>query len=644
MIQANELSLIDFLNYYKQDGESFLKEQRMMITSVDAWGVLRKDLIETLGVERAKRFLLRYGRHCGRVEAKMLKNMFDWKDDLEWLLAGTHMHKITGRTFSNLIKFDADIQEGKFDVEGFWVDSYEAKQHLEHFSYYHDPICFFLIGWSGGYTSECLGKPVYFKETQCMGKGDQHCYYVGKTLEEWGDELQDELVDYEENLSDELDRVYRRVEKQKEALKLGSTISQKLTKALLQGKRLNAFADIIFREMRCAVLIENQHFQVIANSSQVVEEEQNWSLKELVADPSCQMEKAKLIKEQRAIKCEVEAPTGENIYMLVAPIVIRKQVYGYISIGSSKHRFGELEEDILERIATVCAVQMLNEQTIIETEQRLKGELLEELFNENGDASIVAAKLASLGYNLKAPHYVLVFQIETQANEGNELIVPDDDRYLSIRNKILAKLRKEIEQEGQRVIISTKLNHIHTMISADYLNKRNIDIRKFLSNFIDYVEEDKKNQCKLFIGVSSLCQDYNKLYRMFKEAVKAIEIGKMKNQNSSFTLASDLGHLKLLLDARNPNELLDYANEKLDILLKYDQTNNSEFMKTLNYYIECECNLYKTAREMNVSISGMRYRIKRVEELIDVDLSQSSNRFEIQLALQIYIAFGMLSY
>jgi purine catabolism regulator len=574
MKRANELSLGDFFNAYHEDAESFLKQQKMMITSTEAWGVLRKDLIETLGVERAKRFLLRYGRHCGKVEAKMLKNMFDWQDDKEWLIAGTKMHKITGRTFSNLTKFAADIDKGQFDVKGLWVDSYEAKQHVQYFSFYHDPICFFLVGWAGGYCSECLGQPVYFKEVQCVGKGDDACEYVGKSLQQWGEEIKDELIDYENDLADELDRVFRRVEKQKEALKLGSTISQRLTKALLQGKRLHDFVKIIYEEMRCPVLIENQTFSRLASLGNLTIQEDNLSVDQIF--------QAALLKKER--------------------------------------------EKLLVK---------LNEQTAIETEQRLKGELLEELFNEHGESAIVSAKLASLGYNLDEPHYVFSMHIQTNTGESN------DENYLELRDTITDRLRKEMEKHQYRALISTKLNQVHTIINKNILKKKNVDIKQFAQQFIELSDRfyPKNIVC---IGVSHVCLDHSKYYKMFQEASKAIEIAKMKSDASTVVLATDLGHLTLLLDARNPRELESFAYEKLRNLYDYDNQSHSEFLKTLYYYMDCECNLYKTAREMNVSISGMRYRIKRIQELLDADLSTSSVRFEIQLALEIFLVYGKL--
>ncbi|WP_376781683.1 PucR family transcriptional regulator [Sporosarcina ureae] len=52
--------------------------------------------------------------------------------------------------------------------------------------------------------------------------------------------------------------------------------------------------------------------------------------------------------------------------------------------------------------------------------------------------------------------------------------------------------------------------------------------------------------------------------------------------------------------------------------------------------------MHKTAREMSISISGMRYRILKIEELLLINLSNSNSRFEIQMALQIYLLLGKI--
>jgi len=116
----------------------------------------------------------------------------------------------------------------------------------------------------------------------------------------------------------------------------------------------------------------------------------------------------------------------------------------------------------------------------------------------------------------------------------------------------------------------------------------------------------------------------------------------LRSKTSNIMLSSELGHLALFLNARSPEELEAFAIDKLSPIISYDERKNAELVQTLYLYSQYEFNLRKTAREMNVSITGMRYRIEKIEELLETDLSLSNNRFEIQAALQILFVIGKL--
>jgi sugar diacid utilization regulator len=641
MTKASELSIGDLTSFFRGSGEEVLKNNGMMLTSTGAWGVLRKDLITTLGVERAKRFLLRYGWHCGKNEARILKQMFDWKDDLEWLVAGSRMHHIGGRVFSYPIKFDVDIEKGHFDVAGYWIDSYEAKQHLQHFSQSHEPICFFLMGYAGGYTSECLGKKILFKETHCIAKGDKHCRYTGKTIELWGDEISNELINYEEqDIADELDIVYRRVEHQKEILKIGSSISKKLTNALLQGKGLEEFSEILSKEVRFPVFIQNQYFDCI---SYYYDEEVHGDLVEYYNFYQTQFQEA-IVSSRRTMQIEL----GERKWGLTTPIIIRQEVCGYISLYKEGLKFDESEIDFLERSATICALQMLNERTVIQTEERMKGELLEQLFEKNTDASPILKKLSYLGYNLNQPHYVMIVEFD-ENGISPELMMPDDDRFTKLKNYVLQYLDREETHYNCRFIKLEKINKLIILVPHQFIHYQKSDMKKFGKQCQSILAKEKEGRnVSIYIGISQVCENVNDFYKKFREAKKAIEFSKVKmhvskeSKNHILTSAEDLGPILMLLDARKPDELLDYAHQSLGIIKSYDEKNASELLLTLFYYIENECNLHKTSRLLNVSISGMRYRMQRIQELTDLDLSKSSTRFELQLALQIYVVYEIL--
>ena len=146
----------------------------------------------------------------------------------------------------------------------------------------------------------------------------------------------------------------------------------------------------------------------------------------------------------------------------------------------------------------------------------------------------------------------------------------------------------------------------------------------------------------LLIGVSNLCTDIHMAYEGYKQAKKALEIAQINKENQQVFLFSDIGHISILLDARNPQELETYADNILGPIYDYDIQKSSELIKTLYFYCNNECNLHKTARLLNLSIGGMRYRLANLKERFDLDMMNSATRREVQMALDIYVAIGKL--
>ena len=379
-IKANTITLDDLFGI-NPDNDNFLQSYRMFISSADAWGALIKDLVLALGIERAKRFLLRYGYQCGRHEAIMLKDMFQWENKKEWVMGGVTMHNLSGRTKSIPIKAHIDTDKMELDVEGYWHDSYEAKQYLQHFPIHSEPVCYFLEGYASGYCSTSLGKKVVFKEVECIGKGDPHCHFIGKTLDRWGDEISPELVDYaREDIGDELDQAHKRIERQSEILKRGNLLSNQLTQIVLQGKGLDSIAQTLGRSLKCGIVISNKDFETLSEYGDI----DHYSLKNIIENgdilgSSDQKKISEMLNLRTTIQLNSLDKCGFSHYPLITPIIVQNSVYGYISIIKNTKEMDELESSFIERAANICALHILNQKTAIDTEQRMRGELLDEV-------------------------------------------------------------------------------------------------------------------------------------------------------------------------------------------------------------------------------------------------------------------------
>ena len=638
-IKANTITLSDLFKANPDKG-NFLQSHRMFISSADAWGALIKDLVLALGIERAKRFLLRYGYQCGRHEALILKDMFNWENQKEWIMGGVTMHNLSGRSSSVPIKVHIDADNKELDVEGFWHDSYEAKQYLQHFPTHSEPVCYFLEGYASGYCSTSLGKKVVFKEVECIGKGDPHCHFIGKTLDLWGDDISPELVDYErEDIGDELDQAHKRIERQREISKRMNFLSNQLTEIVLQGKGLDSIAQTLGRSLKCGIVISNKDFENLSEYGDILD----YSLKNIIENKvhlhSSDEDKINEMLQQRATTIQLNflKEQGFSYYPLITPIIVQSRVYGYISIIKTSKEMEELESSFAERAANICALHILNEKTAIDTEQRMKGELLDEvLLKPNLDANITK-KLSLLGYKINKPHYVFIFHLQNQSFD-----LPKDEFVNDEKEVIMYILRKYSSSiAGENILISHSFGQIQALISVDLLKACHMSEEKFVTYILKEVKQ-KLPSAQLRIGISNICPSIHRTHEGYKQAKKALEIAQINKQKQQVFLFSAIGHISILLDARNPQELENYADNILGSIYDYDIQKSSELLKTLYFYLNNECNLHKTARILNLSIGGMRYRLANLKDRFNIDMMDSATRREVQMALDIYVVFGKL--
>jgi DNA-binding NtrC family response regulator len=181
--------LTELLDFRPDQGIIRLHEQRVVILSAAAMGLLRKELVDTLGVETARRLLLRFGFADGYHDAVNLRGRSQWRSPLDGLRAGAMLHTLEGIVRAEVRRIEHDEATGRFEEDVIWHDSYEAEQHVHHYGTSPAPVCWSLVGYTSGYVSACLGREVYFRETTCAGQGARRCGVIGRDADGWGAEI-----------------------------------------------------------------------------------------------------------------------------------------------------------------------------------------------------------------------------------------------------------------------------------------------------------------------------------------------------------------------------------------------------------------------------------------------------------------------
>jgi DNA-binding NtrC family response regulator len=188
-VPLDKLQLLELLDFEPDRGIIRLHEQRMVVQGAAAMGLLRRELIHTLGEDTARRLLQRFGYADGYHDAVSLKEHFGWSHPLEGVRIGLRIHTLEGIVHAEPERLDYDPSSGAFEAVIRWAHSYEAEGHQYHYGRSERPVCWTLVGYISGFASVCLGADVFFREMSCAGQSEGHCMLVGRHAAGWGDEL-----------------------------------------------------------------------------------------------------------------------------------------------------------------------------------------------------------------------------------------------------------------------------------------------------------------------------------------------------------------------------------------------------------------------------------------------------------------------
>ncbi|MDM8099786.1 MULTISPECIES: XylR N-terminal domain-containing protein [Oceanobacillus] len=596
------------------EGKIYLDNERVILTSSAVFGILRKDLMDNISEERMKGFLIRYGWNLGKKDAEKMqrKNLYSMEEILK---KGPELHMMRGFTKAKRVDLQLDYDEvGQIErvhVEGFWSGSYEAEEFITQFGQSDAAVCYTLVGYASGYYSEICNKTVIFKEMSCEAAGFDNCYYVGKTIPEWNGTIEDELkYYYDEPIVRELETTYEKLLEERNNLEKTFAIHDRLTAELMDGNDLQSITDAIYDEIGLPIMIENADLSLLAYSG---------FSRDLFAMDYVDF-KSKIHDRQDEKYYQMrKSSDGKNQYLIV-PIMIQRKCFGFCSfVYEGNKSITKMDFMILERVASICSFYILNEKTTFEAIERIKGYFLNQII----DGSLLSEKEIFIQgqyiqVDLNKPYYIAVLKYDNKrAGSENELLFQDQ----------LIETVQHYFKNRSNVLIGQRSGMLVLLIQIDQ-NKKSV--REVCQILLHYIE--KKYPASIFrIGVSTLTEKIQQANESYEEAITVL---KMTDASDKMKVFKDISVAGLLLYSKDKQVVIQKAKHVLgEIYTKKEE--NVELIKTLYVFLTNGGNLEKSKEALNLSMSGLRYRIRRLEEMLGKDLRQPAVTYEIMLILQV---------
>ena len=319
---------------------------------------------------------------------------------------------------------------------------------------------------------------------------------------------------------------------------------------------------------------------------------------------------------------------NENYQLVVLLLGSKLKSLGVLMI-LSKQKMSELDISALEHACTIISLELVKEQAIIEMQQRLRGEFVTKLFTGQIDETLI---LKAKNLNFDPNRNYVAFIINFEGDPKVKKVVDDN----ITRNVLHMTNRLFLERNLQGMAIMNE-NQIVALLSYPSKSSSSsivAEIKKLTKILQDRIQI-KYREIDISIGIGRMKPGLISVHESFKEAIKCIKFLKNYQFEHHILCYTDLGVQRFILQ-NSEEELIDFIQEVLGPLIKYEQSRKGDLLSTLIVYFEQNQNINKTADSLHIHKNTLNYRLKRMEEILLTDFTDSQQLFNIQLASKIY--------
>jgi purine catabolism regulator len=322
---------------------------------------------------------------------------------------------------------------------------------------------------------------------------------------------------------------------------------------------------------------------------------------------------ARLVED--AASPDPRALTGLEALGIGAGVAIaaraRHQVVGVLYVlGKDVNATGR---QVLRLAADALAIDLLRRRSVADTDARARDELLWELASSEAEPNDRALQRAAAhGLNLRTGYDVAIAEAGEATVTALTRALPQAARrggitlFASVRDGLV--LAVAVAPSGR------VLRQLIEMIASDY----------------DAVW-----------GLAARPRPLLELGAAFEEAKQALELGRTLLAPCEIADASELApHLMLAGLVQDPTAR-SIAQGVLDKLLAHDASKRANLLDTLDVYLQEGGNVSAAARRLYLNRHSLTYRLRRIEELTGRVLSDSSDRFILQICLHL-VRLGVL--
>lgn len=418
------------------------------------------------------------------------------------------------------------------------------------------------------------------------------------------------LTDQELQITNsELKRVNEFLLVQQQSLQKSINLHNQLAGLVLENSGLQKIISTIGQAIGLPISIEDKEFRVLAKT-RVTGKNQQISSRELLGEHSNKGLMESFYSRRETAVYQTVGKNGQPVRRCLTPIIAGKEILGFLAVDLNQTCLSQGQELILRDASVVIALVLLKQKVSVDNKKQLMKHLLDEwLFSNTMNEEQVLEWTIKLGITLDYPLSLIVLEFE-----GGRI---------GPINKCVNELRNAMPPNG---VIGLHENKLVIILG----NGEDAQTEKMKNLLVTLLGQSPSSKWWLTLGVKS--NSIIETRQNYNNASAANQIMKHLNKENTCFDYENLGAYGML--GIEPKRFIWFAKKVLGEVIEYDKKHKSELISTLKLYFKCNQNIQAASRQGFVNDGTLKYRLKRIQEIAELDLTNPEVTLQVQLALK----------
>lgn len=281
-----------------------------------------------------------------------------------------------------------------------------------------------------------------------------------------------------------------------------------------------------------------------------------------------------------------------------------------------------VDQRTLERAAMVTSLLLLARRSASEAEQRVRGELLDDLLDaRDRDPRLLRERAARLEADLDATHVVLAARLDGPPADADQEAAARRRLWSAASHLAATRHGLAAARDGGTVLLLP-------LVTGDTATEL---ARRTAGHLGTAVHE------AVTVGASAPVRDLadhlDAVAAAYEESRRCLDALRLLGRSGDGAAAEDFGFLGLLL--AGDRDIAGFVERTIGQVVAYDDRRGTDLLRTLDAYFACGMSPARTKDELHVHVNTVAQRLERVGRLLGEDWQSPARALEVQLALRL---------